>query len=374
MNTRKNEARWIEDRERWQINVQKNGERKTFTSATPGKKGKIAAEHKADAWLEDSVSAVNSRVDKLLDEYVKHLEASTSKGHARQYKGYIENHIKPVVGMKRINAITEGDLQDVVNLAYSKSKLSAKTLKNIRACLANFMKWCRQHGKTMLHPEALIIPRGAKPSEKTVLSPDSLRILFTSDRTRWKGRPASEFYIHAYRFAVLTGLRPGELRGIEKKDIRAMDVSIKRSINIDNELTTGKNDNARRTFRLSQRARDEVDAQLAMLKQSGVVSPYLFPNKEGDAIGYDHFCRAWVRYCEENGIPHISLYEMMRHTFVSVNKKMPDGLKKTTVGHSRDMDTEGTYGHIMEGDLEEAAEFVEQAFDEILKPKKTAEK
>lgn len=45
-----------------------------------------------------------------------------------------------------------------------------------------------------------------------------------------------------------------------------------------------------------------------------------------------------------------------------------------TVGHSKDMDTDGTYGHQMAGDLELAADYVEQAFDDVLKPKKTAEK
>lgn len=36
MSERKNEAAWIESRSRWQINVQDNGIRKTFTSALAG--------------------------------------------------------------------------------------------------------------------------------------------------------------------------------------------------------------------------------------------------------------------------------------------------------------------------------------------------
>lgn len=372
---RKNEAHWIEDRERWQINVQKNGQRKTFTSKTPGTKGKADAERKADRWLEDPITAENARVGTLLDEYKKNLAASTSYGHSRQYGGYVENYIRPVIGMKRINALNEGDLQDVINIAYAKHKLANKTLRNVRSCLTNFVKWCRKHGKTRLHPEDITIPRGAKRSAKTVLTPDELRILFESDQTLYRGKRVPDFYIHAYRFAVLTGTRPGELRGLEdRKDVKGDTVSIRRSINIYEEETTGKNDNARRTFKLSKRAQAEADAQRAMLKQYGIVSPYLFPDKEGDCLTYSRFSKAWARYCEANGIKHISLYEMMRHTYVSVNKEMPDGLKKTTVGHSKDMDTDGTYGHQMEGDLEKAADYVERAFDEVLDKKKTAEK
>lgn len=372
---RKNEARWIEERERWQINVQKNGERKTFTSKTPGKKGKAEAERKAERWLEDSTSAENARVGTLLDEYKKYLESCTSKSHYNQYFSSIENHIRPVIGMKRINALTEGDLQDVINIAYAKHNLADKTLHNIRACISNFMKYCRKHGKTRLHPEDLTIPKGAKKSEKTVLQPDGLKKLFSVSTTRYNGKIIEDWFIHAYRFAVLTGVRPGELRGIQdRKDVRGNKVTLRRSINVYDEETTGKNDNARRTFVLSARAMSEVEAQRAMLRQHGILSPYLFPDKDGEPVSYSLFYDAWERFCKSNDIEYVSLYEMMRHTFVSVNKEMPEGLKKPTMGHSRDMDTDGTYGHIMEGDMERAAEYIERAFDKVLEEKKTAEK
>lgn len=46
------EAIWVEARNRWQINMQNDGKRKTFTSSLPGRKGKHDAELKADEWLE----------------------------------------------------------------------------------------------------------------------------------------------------------------------------------------------------------------------------------------------------------------------------------------------------------------------------------
>lgn len=64
----------------------------------------------------------------------------------------------------------------------------------------------------------------------------------------------------------------------------------------------------------------------------------------------------------------VSLYEL-RHTYVSVNKEMLEGLKKITIGHSQDMDADGIYGHQMAGDLAKAAAFTEEAFSEIIKAK-----
>ena len=70
MAERKSEAAWIESRSRWQINVQAEGVRKTFTSSMPGRRGKADAERKAERWLDDHTSAERTRVDALLSQYV----------------------------------------------------------------------------------------------------------------------------------------------------------------------------------------------------------------------------------------------------------------------------------------------------------------
>ena len=49
---------------------------------------------------------------------------------------------------------------------------------------------------------------------------------------------------------------------------------------------------------------------------------------------------------------------------------MPEGLKKMVIGHSQDMDTEGTYSHAMEGDMKKAANYTGAALDAIIKAKK----
>ena len=81
MAQRKNEAKWIEARERWQINVMNEGVRKTFVSSLPGKKGKIECEKKADKWLEEKLANENSRAEVILDQWYSTLQESTSTSH-----------------------------------------------------------------------------------------------------------------------------------------------------------------------------------------------------------------------------------------------------------------------------------------------------
>ena len=142
-------------------------------------------------------------------------------------------------------------------------------------------------------------------------------------------------------------------------------VRIRRSLNDYNELTEGKNDNARRPIKLSKLAIEELKQQRELLQRERILSPYVFPYKDGLPASQETYRYFWNRYRAYNGISPITPYEM-RHTFVSINKEMPEGLKKLIVGHSKDMDTEGVYGHEMAGDLEKAAEYIDSAFMELL--------
>ena len=61
-------------------------------------------------------------------------------------------------------------------------------------------------------------------------------------------------------------------------------------------------------------------------------------------------------------------YEL-RHTFVSIAKRLPEGLVKPLVGHSQSMDTFGVYGHEIEGEANSTAQRVNDLFVEILEHK-----
>lgn len=64
-----------------------------------------------------------------------------------------------------------------------------------------------------------------------------------------------------------------------------------------------------------------------------------------------------------------SPYELC-YTFVSAVKSLPEGYLKQVVGHSKDMDTYGTYSHDMDGDQKTTANLKENIFIEILKSEK----
>lgn len=355
MGKRTNTAVWEPKRGRWYIAVQKDGVRKFFYSSTPGRTGQREANAKADAWLENDIAVKAGRAENVYNLWLDDLKLTTSAGNWKLIESRWRIWVLPEIGKKRVNALTDRDLQTVINKAAAAGK-SRKTLQLLAADLRSFCKYCRKAKLSTFLPEDVQIPASARYKGKSVLQPADLVKLFSVDTTLYRGKRVHDDYICAYRFQVLTGLRPGELLGLRWADIHGDTVNVCRAVNVHGETTRGKNDNAVRSFVLSGLAR-------AVLQQQREVTG---ARESVFCIESEHrYYKRWVCYCEANEIAPVSVYEL-RHTFVSVVKTLPAGEIKELVGHSQDMDTLGQYSHALTGDAENTAQEVNAAFLKLL--------
>lgn len=359
MGLRTNTAVWLEKQQRWQIKVQKNGVRKTFTSAKPGRTGQREANRKADAWLDDGVQNTRLMVETVYPQWITNLELTTGQSNCAPVWSRWRNQVQPVIGRKRIEDLTDQNLQTVVDKAYA-AGLSKKSLMNVCADLRAFCKWMRLSKMSTLRPEELHVPKGARSKEKEILQPDALRVLFSVSTTLYRGTWVNDPYINAYRFSAVTGLRPGELIGLRWKDVRGDTICIRRAVNVHGEITQGKNQNAVRAFALTKTAAAILNAQRA-LQLSG--ESVFGINSEST---YRH---CWKRYCTANEIAYIPPYNL-RHTFVSLAKTLPEGSVKALVGHSKQMDTFGVYAHLIQGEDVQTAAMLDVVLDKVLREEK----
>lgn len=376
MAKRNSQGYWVESASRWQCNVTNDdGERKTFTSKTPGKKGKLIVERKADEWLESGTKNGSIRVEAAFDNFIDHIKGQgTSKTYWRPYISIGNVWIKPYIGTKRISNVTESELESILQKARNKG-LAKKSIKNIRSCITAFLKYARKAKLTKLHPEDLTMPKGARESEKFAMTEDEVCVLMTSDKTMQRGKMVDEWYIHAFRFSVLMGYRPGEVAGFQLSDIHGDFISTVRGVSEYDDITDLKNKNAKRTKMINSLAMQEIDAQRRMLKQYHVISPWLFPQPNGEKINHDKYRVALRRYFAYNQIGkrtlmdgserYLTPYEF-RHTWVSANDELPDGLKKRVIGWSESFSGD-SYNHKMEADNRKVAFFEEAKFNAILK-------
>lgn len=355
MSKRTNTAVWQEAYSRWRVAVQKDGVRRYFYSSTPGRTGQREANRKADAWLEDGVGVKAGRVEDVYKLWLEGLKQTTSAGNWEPVESRWRVWVLPIIGKKRVNALTDADLQTIVNKAHAAGK-SRKTLQLLAGDLRAFCKFCRKAKLSTYLPEDVQIPAGARLKGKKVLQPDDLVKLFSIDTTLYRGKRVHDDFVHAYRFEVLTGLRPGELLGLRWADIKGSTVNLSRAINVKGIETRGKNENAVRSFVLSDVARAVLEAQRAI---TGHCESVFCLETER------RYYKRWKVYCAANDLQPVSLYEL-RHTFVSVVKTLPAGEVKELVGHSEDMDTFGVYSHALTGEDIATAQAVNAVFLKLL--------
>lgn len=368
--SRRAEAIWIEARNRWQLNVQQDGKRKTFVSSIPGRKGKHEAEAKADDWL-DAGQPDDLRFDAAWAIYLDHLKRNTgtSNHYAAETIGrnwILDTSEETRISRKRLSKIKLRDLQELVTAAGEAGR-AKRTCKNIKDKLSGFFHFANSQGwEYSVDPSRIILPTQAKVGKRNVVQPDALKVLFSSDTIAKNRKQEKCFYIHAFRFLVVTGYRRGELCGFRDEDYQPPVLTVNRAVNDHNELTQGKNTNARRTNVLSKRAQQILLDQKAMLKDMGITSPWLFPSREGERLDPRTLYNYWLRiYAKQHGI-QASLHEL-RHTFISIARiEMPEALLKDFVGHSASMDTFGVYGHEIDGDKQKAADIIDSIFDRVL--------
>ena len=156
MGKRVNTAVWLEKQHRWQIKVQKDGQRRTFTSSKPGRTGQREANAKADAWLDDGIDSGNLRVNALFGDYIEALKLNTGKAHWTKEESIGRAWIMPEIGHMKIEKISEMHLQKILDKAANSSKkdsargLSKKSLMNIRATIDVYKRQCGALRKRLL--------------------------------------------------------------------------------------------------------------------------------------------------------------------------------------------------------------------------------
>lgn len=359
------EAIWIEAKSYWQVKVQKDGIRRAFTSSIKGRKGKHAAEAKADEWLEKGTQ--DMRFPAAWEAFLADQKARTGTANWAKHESNGRLYIVPIIGNKRISAITPVNWQTCIDTA-AQNGLSRRTCKNLQGSISAFLHYAKRArwDVQMLEDGDLTVPNSAAPAKaKKILQPDDIKTLFTDDKIIKWGKPVVAHYIYAWRLFVVTGLRRGELCGLKNEDISDGYISVKRSINQFLEETYGKNDNARRSIMITPSMQKILDDQRAYLRGVGIISPWVFPDEHGEMANPKSIADRWRFYCKQHGF-ETTIHEL-RHTFISINKAdLPIELMKSVVGHSSSMDTYGIYGHDVAGDDARAAEIIEGVFSKVL--------
>ena len=353
--------RWNKARGLWVIQGQKNGIKKTFYSSIPGQRGKREVLDKYDDWLEfGGVQKIT--VSRCVELYLKDIEARLGrKDTYKEAEKYSRLYILPTLGKAKMDNLTIRDWQCVINEARPHTDridaLSHKTIMHLRSVIVGLHKFAYNNYYCEEWRGSLYIPQGHPKHEKEILQPEDIRRLF---------EPSDLWYYPSFLIMLLCGLRVGEALGIQEGDIKGNTLLIQRAINDDNQITSGKNKNARRVVPLPPLAKAIIDKTIQRNHDCGLDCPWVFPNPVGLPAVQDSVRKHWNKLKKERnlkGTPYC-----LRHTFISIvssQTTLAEGTIKDLVGHSESMQTFDVYKHRVDNELESAAQVINLTFERL---------
>ena len=350
-----NTPRW--DGQRWRIQVRHEGRRFSFSSSTPGAKGRRECQQKYDKWYYDEATGEKT-VGRVAAEYLEDIKARCGDNSPayEQNECYIRLYVAPRCGQKKICKMTLRDWQNVINEATGQNKpLSEKTLKNLRGMIMGIIKFGYQDYQCEMPRGKLYIPKGHSKQEKEFLQKEDVRRLL---------EPSKLWYHPLFCFLLLTGMRPGEALGLQIGDIKGDRVIIRRAVNARGRITDGKNANAKRIIPIGDLASGILRKTIQRNEDYNLRTEWIFCDQNGAQGNQNGMRKHWAKLKAERDLPG-TVYGL-RHTFITMMKSvMPEQMVKDIVGHSVSMDTFGTYGHIQSGEEREAAQVIDLTYGAI---------
>lgn len=351
---------WNDKHKKWVLRVSINGQIKSFVSRRPGLAGKKDVLRRYREWEEfgsESRSKTLCRVvwEKFLESTAERFGADSECYKLHKKIGRI--YLLPSIGPKRMINISKEDYQGIISHAKPHNgrtkTLSEKYLKTIRSTINVFINYAVENRYTEPILGTLYIPKGHPTIGKEILQPQDIRELF---------KPSNLTYHKAFCFMICTGLRPSECLGLKWSDIQGEVATIRRGVNSSGKITTGKNTNAQRIIPIAGITKQILDIQRESTKH--LKSEWVFCSKVG-GVGNQHtMYNQYVALKEERGLKG-SLYSF-RHTFISLMKNtMPEQMVRSIVGHGVNIDTFGVYGHLVNGEMKQAAILTDIAFSTV---------
>jgi integrase len=144
-----------------------------------------------------------------------------------------------------------------------------------------------------------------------------------------------------YILAITTGLRQGELRGLQWRDIDldAGTLRVNRSV-YDGVISPPESSAVRRTAALRQH-------RLSTAKQR---TCEWVPNSRGTTIGHQNLHnRSWKPLLKRAGLPHSTRFHDLRHSCISLllARGVPIKIVSELAGHADVSITLSVYGHVL---------------------------
>ena len=294
-----------------------------------------------------------------LDQWLGFVQDALKPSTFERYEQTVRIHIKPTLGRVKLSRLNAPQIQKLYKNKLA-TGLAPRTVQIIHATLHKALKqavrWLLISSNAT---EAVTPPRYIK-KEIDALDKEQIKTLL---------KAAEDDKLCAlYVLAVTTGMRKGELLGLQRKDINldAGTLRVNRTI-YNGTVSTPKTNSSRRTIRLSKLAiRALKDHRVENAKQQ-MISEWVFSTSVGTPISVHNLhSRSWKPLLKKAGLPHSTRFHDLRHSAATLLLGQGVAVKVVSemLGHADISTTLSIYAHVLPDMQSTAADEMDDALRE----------
>jgi integrase len=353
----------------WRGQISVNGNRISYSAKT---------RKEVTEWLKHMRNQIDAGLNyegasTALDEFFRNwlisIKTTIRPGTHYQYEMTCRVHIRPILGKVKLKDLSALMIQNLYDTK-SKEGVSARTVKMIHVVLHRSLSHAVKLGMIGLNPTKRVTPPKYRTGEMKFYDESQVNQMLLAARGN-----RNEVLYH---LAVVTGLRQSELLALHWVDLNWQDrtLKIQRQLKRDDHdngfYTSPKTKAGKRIIVLGavtiQKLReqfDRVQEERRAVGERWQENDLMFPSTVGTPINQMNLYRSFKGFIREVGLPDIRFHDL-RHTAASLmlNHGIPPIVVARRLGHSKVSITLDTYGHLMPGMQNEAADLM----DELVTP------
>lgn len=289
-----------------------------------------------------------------------------------RYEAMTERYVVPHIGRVPVRRLTTADLQglyDHLRVAGSATggPLSPKTVLNVHQILRAALGDAQRREFVGRNVAALMGPpcHGGAPEQRCWNDTELRTFLEASSSHRLAA---------ALRLAAMTGMRRGEVLGVEWRDldVAARRLSVRRSVTCtgyETHVNSTKTDTSRRVIDLDDRTVEvlvEWRARQAT-ELDGRTASVMFSRPNGCRVHPHLLSQTFERIQSRLEVPRIRFHDL-RHTHATLLPKagMPLKVVSERLGHSTPAFTMTVYQHVLPGMQRDAADLFSRLVDGVV--------
>lgn len=281
----------------------------------------------------------------LADQWLASKEPNIRHSTYEQYRGHIDNHLKPFFKGLKIHQISFEAIEKFKAHSISKG-VTVPTLRKILINLGAILTYAVRMRYIDFNPAREVEkPKGkslhSDEEEMVILRPDEIRKLLSETTSK-------KDYV-LFMTAAMTGMREGELFGLKWDDIDWFNsqIYVRRTFN-HGRFYEPKSKTSRRKIDLPQ----DLIRELKVWKLACPIGELnlVFPSETGTPENAANMLyRRFFPALRRAGLPRIRFHNL-RHTYASLMIAQGENPKyiQSQLGHSTINMTMDTYGHLME--------------------------